>query len=129
MIGVLGITGPAWYQGFLDWLPDGKLFSIRAVFDALPSIIERLPITIGLTLAGAFFGLILGLVFAIVKINRVRFLYPVQAVFVSFLRGTPILVQLMLTYYGIPLVLEYQCYSCSCLCDYSLFILLGCLYE
>ncbi|MBM6423504.1 ABC transporter permease subunit, partial [Streptococcus suis] len=69
-------------------------------------IIERLPITIGLTLAGAFFGLILGLVFAIVKINRVRFLYPVQAVFVSFLRGTPILVQLMLTYYGIPLVLR-----------------------
>lgn len=54
MIGVLGITGPAWYQGFLEWLPDGKLFSIRAVFDALPSIIERLPITIGLTLAGAF---------------------------------------------------------------------------
>ncbi|WP_330847439.1 ABC transporter permease subunit, partial [Streptococcus suis] len=42
----------------------------------------------------------------IVKINRVRFLYPVQAVFVSFLRGTPILVQLMLTYYGIPLVLR-----------------------
>ncbi|MFH6635141.1 amino acid ABC transporter permease [Streptococcus suis] len=41
MIGVLGITGPAWYQGFLEWLPDGKLFSIRAVFDALPSIIER----------------------------------------------------------------------------------------
>ncbi len=69
---------------FLEWLPDDKLFSIRAVFDALPSIIERLPITIGLTLAGAFFGLILGLVFAIVKINRVRFLYPVQAVFVSF---------------------------------------------
>lgn len=59
-----------------------------------------------MTLAGAFFGLILGLVFAIVKINRVRFLYPVQAVFVSFLRGTPILVQLMLTYYGIPLVLR-----------------------
>ncbi|HEM3632284.1 TPA: amino acid ABC transporter permease [Streptococcus suis] len=106
MIGVLGITGPAWYQGFLEWLPDGKLFSIRAVFDALPSIIERLPITIGLTLAGAFFGLILGLVFAIVKINRVRFVYTVQAVFVSFLRGTPILVQLMLTYYGIPLVLR-----------------------
>ena len=40
------------------------------------------------------------------KINRVRFLYPVQAFFVSFLKGTPILVQLMLTYYGIPLALK-----------------------
>ena len=68
---------------------------------------ERLPLTLGLTIAGAFFGLILALVFAVVKINRVRILYPIQAVFVSFLRGTPILVQLMLTYYGIPLFLRY----------------------
>ena len=59
-----------------------------------------------LTLAGAFFGLLLALLFAIVKINRVKILYPIQALFVSFLRGTPILVQLMLTYYGIPLLLK-----------------------
>ncbi len=57
-----------------------------------------------MTLAGAFWFDI-GLGFAIVKINRVRFLYPVQAVLLV-LRGTPILVQLMLTYYGIPLVLR-----------------------
>ena len=66
-----------------------------------------MPTTLGLTLAGAFFGLILALVFAIVKINRPKVLYPIQAVFVSFLRGTPILVQLMLTYYGIPLFLKF----------------------
>ena len=46
------------------------------------------------------------MIFALVKINRVRILYPIQAVFVSFLRGTPLLVQLMLTYYGIPLILK-----------------------
>lgn len=99
-------TVPAWYQKFLELIPAGQLFSWRAVFDALPKILERLPVTLGLTLAGASFGLILALVFAIVKINRVRILYPIQAVFVSFLRGTPILVQLMLTYYGIPLMLK-----------------------
>ena len=53
-----------------------------------------------LTVFGAFFGIMLALIFAIVKINRVRFIYPLQAFFVSFLKGTPILVQLMLTYYG-----------------------------
>ena len=90
-----------------SWMPAGKLFSWKAVFDAVPKIVERLPLTLGLTIAGAFFGLILALVFAVVKINRVRILYPIQAVFVSFLRGTPILVQLMLTYYGIPLFLRY----------------------
>lgn len=52
------------------------------------------------------FWLGFGASFAIVKINRVKILYPLQAFFVSFLKGTPILVQLMLTYYGIPLALK-----------------------
>lgn len=95
-----------WYDKLVELIPAGKLFSWRAVFDAIPRILERLPVTLGLTLAGALFGLVLALLFAIVKIKRVKFLYPVQAVFVSFLRGTPVLVQLMLTYYGIPLFLK-----------------------
>ena len=53
-----------------------------------------------------FLAWFLALLFAIVKINRVKILYPLQAFFVSFLKGTPILVQLMLTYYGIPLALK-----------------------
>lgn len=96
----------SWYDQLVDALPNGQLFSWRAVFDAIPSILEKLPTTLLLTLGGSVFGLILAMVFAIVKINRVRVLYPIQAVFVSFLRGTPILVQLMLTYYGIPLLLK-----------------------
>ena len=69
-------------------------------------VFQGLSTTLMLTACGAFFGIMLALVFAIVKINRVRFLYPLQAFFVSFLKGTPILVQLMLTYYGIPLALK-----------------------
>lgn len=94
------------YDAFVAAMPAGKLFSWQAVFDALPTILKQLPITLGLTLAGSFFGLILALIFAIIKINRVPVLYQFQALFVSFLRGTPILVQLMLTYYGIPLMLK-----------------------
>ena len=45
------------------------------------------------------------MIFALVKINRVRILYPIQAV-LSVFAGTPLLVQLMLTYYGIPLILK-----------------------
>ncbi len=56
------------------------LFLWKAVFDAVPKIVERLPLTLGLTIAGAFFCLILALVFAVVKINRVRIVYQIQAV-------------------------------------------------
>lgn len=94
------------YEKFVQLFPDGKLFSWRAVFNAVPTILEKLPTTLLLTLGGSLFGLVLALVFAIVKINKVKVLYPIQATFVSFLRGTPILVQLMLTYYGIPLMLK-----------------------
>ena len=73
-----------WYADFLKHVPDSKLFSLRAVLDAFPAVIGKLPVTILLALGGAFFGII----------------------FVSFLRGTPLLVQLMLTYYGIPLILK-----------------------
>lgn len=95
------------YDKFVNTLPDGMLFSVRAVFGAIPDILKHLPMTLGLTVWGSIFGLILALLFAIVKINRVPVLYQIQAFFVSFLRGTPTLVQLMLTYYGIPLLLRY----------------------
>ena len=95
-----------WYEEFLKFIPDGKLFSLRAVFEAIPGILQNLPITLLLTAGGAVFGILLAMVFAVVKINRVKVLYPIQAFFVSFLRGTPLLVQLMLTYFGIPLLLK-----------------------
>ena len=103
---VTTILASDWYQNLMQYIPDGKLFSFRSVFDGIPRIVQQLPTTLMLTVFGAFFGIILALVFAIVKINRVRILYPLQAFFVSFLKGTPILVQLMLTYYGIPLALK-----------------------
>jgi len=106
MNATLVVLASNWYQELVGLIPDGQLFSWRSVFDALPKIIEKLPTTLLLTLGGALFGLVLALIFAIVKINRVKILYPIQALFVSFLRGTPVLVQLMLTYYGIPLVLK-----------------------
>ena len=103
---VTTILASDWYQNLMQLIPDGKLFSLRSVFDGIPRIVQQLPTTIMLTIGGALFGLVLALLFAIVKINRVKILYPLQVFFVSFLKGTPILVQLMLTYYGIPLALK-----------------------
>lgn len=103
------IAFAAFKEQWVEWmkvLPDGQVFSLRAVFDGLPSIIEHLPTTLFLTLFGALFGILIALVFALIKINKVPVLYQLQTVFVSFLRGTPILAQLMLTYYGIPMVLK-----------------------
>ena len=29
-----------WYEEFLKFIPDGKLFSLRAVFEAIPGILQ-----------------------------------------------------------------------------------------
>ena len=63
--------------------------------DAFPAVIGKLPVTILLALGRRIFGIIFAMIFALVKINRVRILYPIQAV-LSVFTGTPLLVQLML---------------------------------
>lgn len=83
-----------------------KLFNIDAFFGAFLPIIKKIPESIEMTFIAMILGLLLGLFLAIVKINKVPVLNQIRAVFVSFIRGTPILVQLMLTYTGIPLVLK-----------------------
>ena len=83
---VTTILASDWYQNLMQYIPDGKLFSLRSVFDGIPRIVQQLPTTLMLTVFGAFFGIMLALVFAIVKINRVRFIYPLQAFFCKFLK-------------------------------------------
>lgn len=64
---VTTILASDWYQNLMQLIPDGKLFSLRSVFDGIPRIVQQLPTTIMLTIGGALFGLVLALLFAIVK--------------------------------------------------------------
>jgi polar amino acid transport system permease protein len=50
-------------------------------------------------------SLAIGFLVAIVKIKKIRFIAPIASFYVAFTRGTPVLVQLYLTYYGIPMAL------------------------
>ncbi|EFO00332.1 hypothetical protein SMSK597_1159 [Streptococcus mitis SK597] len=54
---VTTILASDWYQNLMQLIPDGKLFSLRSVFDGIPRIVQQLPTTIMLTIGGAFFGL------------------------------------------------------------------------
>jgi polar amino acid transport system permease protein len=84
-----------------------NIFDIELVFTLIPKLLKYLPVTIELTLISMLVGLLLGLLLAIIKIKKIPVLYQLSVVFISFIRGTPILVQLYLTYAGIPLILKY----------------------
>lgn len=85
----------------------GKLFDFSVVFSAIPSLLKLLPVTLLITVIAMVVGLILGFIFAIVRMNKVPVLSQMIGVFISFVRGTPTIVQLYLTYNGIPLLLLY----------------------
>lgn len=83
-----------------------KIFDLSFMLSSFPRILEALPVTLELTAVSAIFGLLLGFGLAMVKINKPRILTPICTFFVSFMRGTPQLVQLFLAYYGLPLVIK-----------------------
>jgi len=88
-----------------------KLFDVKLVFEEIPDLLGYLPTTVILTLTAMVIGIALGLIIAIVKINRIPGLSQIGSIFVSVIRGTPIIVQLYLTYFGIPILLKYINYT------------------
>ena len=49
-----------------------KLFDVKLVFEEIPDLLGYLPTTVILTLTAMVIGIALGLIIAIVKINRSR---------------------------------------------------------
>ncbi|MDR2096984.1 MAG: amino acid ABC transporter permease [Spirochaetaceae bacterium] len=87
-----------------------NLFDISLVFTQIPRILDALPVTLCLTLLSLICGLVIALAVAVVKIAKVPVLRQICSVYVSLTRGTPLIVQLYLTYFGIPLILRYVNY-------------------
>lgn len=83
-----------------------KIFNWNAFISAFKPIISRVPTSFIITLIAMAIGLVLGLLLALIKLNRIPVLDQIRALAVSFIRGTPIYVQLLLTYTGIPLILK-----------------------
>ncbi|MFC4652383.1 amino acid ABC transporter permease [Lactococcus nasutitermitis] len=83
-----------------------QIFSWKAFVSAFLPIIKEIPTSLIITVIAMILGLVLGLLLALVRINKIPILNQLRALFVSFIRGTPIIVQLYLTYTGIPLILK-----------------------
>lgn len=84
-----------------------KLFDFQQVLKNIPELLAYLPITLELALLSMAMGLLLGLLLAIIKIKQIPVLRQLSAVFVSIIRGTPVLVQLYIVYFGVPMFLKY----------------------
>lgn len=84
-----------------------NLLDINYIIESLPSIAAQLPITILIAVGSMIFGLIIGLITALIKIYKIPGLRQISAFYVSFTRGTPLLVQIYLVFYGIPKIIYF----------------------
>jgi len=61
-------------------------------------------VTVELTLVSMFFGTMLGLLLALGRISKNKIINKVVWTYVWFFRGTPLLLQIMMVYFSIPLI-------------------------
>lgn len=71
----------------------------------VPVILGYVPKTLAMASASMVGALILAALLAIVRVFRIPVIDQFVALFISFFRGTPLLVQLFLFYYGLPQLL------------------------
>ena len=84
----------------------GKLFDVSLVFTSIPELMKKLPITLELALSAMLLGLALGLVMAIIKMKKIKILTQITNLLISLLRGTPVIVQLYVAFFGIPMFFQ-----------------------
>lgn len=78
---------------FHDWL---KL---------LWQVVDKLPLTLFMLGLSLLFSLLLGFVIALIRIQKKPVLSKMATIYLSFMRCTPLLVQLFLVYFGLPQLL------------------------
>lgn len=77
-------------------------FQWQLFLDALPLLAQGALVTAQLTAASFAFGLILGTAGGLARISKNPLLSGIATVYVTLLRGVPLLVTLMFLYYGLP---------------------------
>lgn len=68
----------------------------------LPILLEGAKLTVMLAVLALFFGTIIGLISALMRLSKIKIFNGISWVYTWAIRGTPLLVQLFIWYYGFP---------------------------
>jgi len=76
--------------------------SIQLVLDSAPFLLKGTMFTVQISIGGMIFGLLLGFMLALMRLSRFWPLSWLSRFYVSVFRGTPLIAQLFMIYYGLP---------------------------
>ncbi|MBF2049718.1 MAG: ABC transporter permease subunit [Elainella sp. C42_A2020_010] len=83
-----------------------RVESLSVIQSALPVLMWGALITLQLTALSAVLGLIGGSLLGIARLSKVPLLRWAARAYIEFFRGTPLLVQIFMVYFGIPAIMQ-----------------------
>ncbi|AFZ58419.1 ABC transporter permease subunit [Anabaena cylindrica FACHB-243] len=100
-----------WFKSTPPILPEISLFanqntdrlnSLSLILQSLPTLLIGVLVTLQLALISIIFGLIFGSLIGIFRISAIKPVHWLARAYVDFFRGTPLLVQIFMIYFGLP---------------------------
>lgn len=80
-------------------------FDVTYMLQVFPSLAKYIYLTVSLAVISMIIGLGIALSLVAIGTYKVKVLNPLSKLYISFFRGTPLLVQLFLLYYGLPQII------------------------
>ena len=79
---------------------------INVLTQYYPSFFKALGVTLQMTVISLFFATILGVIFGLFKVSDFKALKFIANIYIDIIRGTPLLVQVFIMYYGVGSMLR-----------------------
>jgi glutamine transport system permease protein len=81
----------------------GFQFKYSVIWESIPTLLVGVKLTIWITFFGLLIGFFLGTLAGLGKTVRSQILNKISAVYIETIRGTPLMVQVMFIYFGLPM--------------------------
>lgn len=78
---------------------------LEFMIEKVPILLNALPATLKILAISVGIALIIGIILTYAKLSKNRIVRSLAALYISFMRGTPMIVQILLSFIGIPLIL------------------------
>ena len=80
-------------------------FDFSLIWNSLPLLLAGAGVTIEITAIAVGLGFIFGLITSVCRLSGVKILQVIAVCYVNIIRGTPMLVQIFLIYFALPMVI------------------------
>ncbi|RKQ32932.1 amino acid ABC transporter permease [Oceanobacillus halophilus] len=80
--------------------------TMNIIIEGLPTLLKGMGMTLEITVISLVLAMFIGLILGVFSITKSKILRGISTAFVDIIRGTPLLVQILFIYFGLPSVID-----------------------